>query len=195
MRHLTDDQLYNLAIKVAQDADFSSEEARYLRHIAECDACYHLMCGMMAMQEVSRDIGEIDVETAAMIPVRERISAVIRLAVSAASATLDQLGTGGWTFRSAPMALAGARSLSKRSAVTVKKLTDPDNTQNFVAFDAGKKLLMIQVDSTDCPEPPKATIALSDGRKMDVSFEKREHLFWAEITGLSEGEYEISMEK
>ena len=195
MKHLTDDQLYDLAMKVARDADFTLEEACFLRHIAECDECYHLMCCMMAMQEVSRDIGEYIVEAAAMIPIRERISAVIRLAVGAAHATLDQLETGGWTFRSAPMALAGARSLGKRTAAPVKKLTDPDNSQNFVAYDTGKKLLMIQLDSRDCPEPPKATILLSDGRKIDVSFEKREHLFWAEIPGLSEGEYEISIEK
>lgn len=195
MNHLTDDQLYDLAMKVNRDADFTSEEACFLRHIAECDECYHLMCCMMAMQEVTQNIGEHIVEAAAMIPVRERISAVIRLAVSAANATLDQLEAGGWTFRNAPTALAGARSLGKRSASPVKKLTDPDNSQNFVAYDAGKKLLIIQMDSRDCPEPPKTTILLSDGRKMDVSFEKREHLFWAEIPGLSEGEYEISIEK
>ena len=195
MKHLTDDQLYELAMKVSHDADFTPEEAGQLRHVSDCDECYHLLCCMMAMQEVSRDIGEHIVEAAAMIPVRERISAVIRLAISTANAALDQLETGGWTFRSAPIALAGARSLGKRTAAPVKKLTDPDNSQNFVAYDTGKKLLMIQVDSRDCPEPPKTTILLSDGRRIDVSFEKREHLFWAEIPGLSEGEYEISIEK
>ncbi len=195
MKHLTDDQLYDLAMKVARDADFSSDEGGFLRHIAECDECYHLMCSMMAMQEVSQDIGEYIVEAASTIPVRERISAVIRLAISAANTTLDQLESGRWTFRSAPAALAGARSLGKRTAAPVKKLTDPDNSQNFVAYDTGKKLLIIQLDSRDCQQPPKTTLILSDGSKLDVSFEKREHLFWAEISGLSEGEYEISIEK
>lgn len=193
MRHLNDDRLYDLAIKVAQEADFTSEESRFLQHIAECDECYHLMCCMMAMQEVSRNIGEyMDKEP---VPVRERITAVIRLAVNAVNTTLDQLDTGSWTFRSAPMAMAGARSLGRRSAMTIKKLTDPNNSQNFVAYDTAKQLLMIQIDSADCPEPPRTAILLSGSRKIEVSFEKRAHLFWAEIPGLSEGEYEISIEK
>lgn len=191
MRHLTDDQLYNLAMNIAQDADFSFEEASFLQHIAECDECYHLMCCMMAMQEVSQNMGEYMEE----VPIRERITAVLRLAVNTVSATLEQLEGGGWTFRNSPAAMAGARSLGRRTAGTVKKLADPNNSQTFVAYDAGKQLLMIQVDSADCPEAPKTTVFLPDGRKIEVGFEKREHLFWAEIPGLSEGEYQISMEK
>lgn len=193
MKHLTDEQIYFLAQKVTAEADLTPEEVENLRHTTDCDDCYHLLCCMIALQDITEHIGSYAVDSGATV--RERISAVIRLAVSAANATLDQLETGGWTFRSAPMALAGARSLGKRSAAPVKKLTDPDNSQNFVAYDAGKKLLMIQLDSVDCPEPPKTTILLSDGRRMDVIFEKREHLFWAEVPGLSEGEYEISIEK
>lgn len=193
MRHLPDDQLYDLAIKVAQEEDFTSGESRFLLHIAECDECYHLMCCMMAMQEVSRNIGEYMAREP--VPVGKRITAVIRLAVNAVNTTLDQLDAGSWIFRSAPMALAGARSLGRRSVMTIKKLTDPNNSQNFVAYDTAKQLLMIQIDSTDCPAPPRAVILLSDGREIEVSFEKRAHLFWAEIPGLSEGEYEISMEK
>jgi hypothetical protein len=190
MKHLTDDQLYDLARKVNLDADFTPEEALALQHIADCDECYHLLCCMMAMEDVSRNIGEY----AEKAPARARISAVIQLAVHRVNTALDQLEAGGWTFRTAPMAMAGARSLGKRTGA-VKKLTDPDNSQTFVAYDAAKQLLMIQVDSADSPEPPKATIFLPEGGEIAVTFEKREHLFWAEIPGLPEGEYQIRMEK
>ena len=195
MKHLTDDQLYDLAMKVNRDADFTAGEAAALRHIADCDECYHLLCCMMAMEDVSRNIGEYITPAEAQAPVRERLSAVLRLAVQAVNSALDQLESGGWSFRSAPMALSGARSLGKRSAGAVKKLTDPDNSQTFVAYDAAKQLLMIQVDSADCPEPPQAAILLPDGSRIPVTFEEREHLFWAEVPGLPEGEYRILLEK
>ena len=193
MKHLTDDQIYILAQKVAAEADLTPEEAENLRHAADCDECYHLLCCMMALQDMTENIGRYAVDRG--VPVRERISAVLRLAVRTVNTALDQLESGGWNFRSAPMTLAGTRSAGRRAAGTVKKLADPDNSQTFVAYDAAKQLLMIQVDSADCPEPPQAAILLPDGSRIAVEFEKRAHLFWAEVPGLPEGEYRILMEK
>lgn len=195
MKHLNDDQLYELAMKVAREQDLSPEDAAFLQHVADCDACYQLMCCMMAIDDISNNVGEYVTEAAVQIPVQQRFSAVIRLVVNAVNTAMDQLEFGGWTFRNAPMAMAGARSLRKHPSRIVKKMADPDNSQNFVAYDAGKQLLMIQIDSADCPEPPRTTILLPDGRHIEVRFEKREHLFWAEVSGLAEGEYAISMEK
>lgn len=200
MRHPTDDQLYDLAKKIAAEEDLSQEEKEYMRHIADCDDCYHMICCLLAMQDAVQHISDLSQEISPavfQIPVREKISAVIRLAVSTVNSVLGQIedGDNAWTFRKAPMALAGVRSIVKRPANATKKLTDSGNSQTFVAYDPAKKILMIQIDSADCEAEPQASILLPSGEKIEVLFEKREHLFWAEVQGLQEGEYEIVLEK
>ena len=200
MNHPSDDQLYDLAGKISVEGDLSQKEKEYMKHIAECDDCYHMICCLMAMQDVAQHIGDFSNEVspeALQVPMRETISAVIRLAVNTVNSALDQLeaGANGWAFRRAPMALAGVRSIGKCPANATKKLTDSSNSQTFVAYDPAKKILMIQIDSADCEAEPHASILLPSGDKIEVQFEKREHLFWAEVQGLQEGEYEIVLEK
>lgn len=199
MRHPSNDMLYALARKVAAQTDLTPEEAVYMKHIAECDDCYHLLCSMMVMQDVAEHIGEFALDTAPSalrIPMVGTVSAVIRLAVSTVNSILDQLegGDTAWTFRRAPMALAGTRSGS-RSGGAIRKLADTGNSQTFVAYDPAKQLLVIQVDSAGCEAAPYASILLPGGEEIEVQFEKREDLFWAEVQGLQEGEYEILLEK
>lgn len=200
MRHPNDEQLYDLAKKIAAEEDFSQEEKEYMRHIADCDDCYHMICCLLAMQDVAQHISDFSQEVSPsvfQVPVREKISAVIRLAVSTVNTALNQIedGANAWAFRRAPMALAGVRSIGKRPANATKKLTDSGNSQTFVAYDPNKKLLMIQIDSRDCESEPHAYILLPNGNKIEVAFEKREHLYWAEVQGLEDGEYELLLQK
>lgn len=200
MKHPTDDQLYDLAKKIAAEEDFSQEEKEHMRHIADCDDCYHMICCLLAMQDVVQHISDLSQEVSPavfQVPVREKISAVIRLAVSTVNTALNQIedGANAWAFRRAPMALAGVRSIGKRPANATKKLTDSGNSQTFVAYDPNKKLLMIQIDSRDCESEPHASILLPNGNKVEVAFEKREHLYWAEVQGLEDGEYELILQK
>lgn len=199
MNHLTDDQAYTLAVKVTDEIELTPQEEDALLHITVCDDCYYLLTSMMAMLEVARNIGKfaVDAEAAAVQqPVREKIRAVLKLAVDAVNSALDQITAGAneWTFRTAPALLIGARAAGKRSSST-KKLTDLRNTKNFVAYDPDKKLLMIQLDPSECSDPPAAFLTLSDGRQMAVPFERKGDLFWAEISGLEDGNYEITLEK
>lgn len=200
MRHPTDEQLYDLAKKIAAEEDLSQEEKEQMRHIADCDECYHMICCLMAMQDVAQHISDFSNEVSPavfQVPVREKISAVIRLAVSTVNTVLNQIedDANAWAFRRAPMALAGVRSIGKRPANATKKLTDSSNSQTFVAYDPAKKLLMIQIDSADCESTPRASILLPNGDKIEVQFEKREQLFWAEVQGLEDGDYELLLEK
>ena len=200
MRHPTDDQLYDLAKKIAAEEDFSQEEKEFMRHIVDCDDCYHMICCLMAMQDAVQHISDISHEVSPsvfQVPVREKISAVIRLAVSTVNSALSQIedDANAWAFRRVPMALAGVRSIGKRPANTTKKLTDTGNSQTFVAYDPSKKLLMIQIDSRDCESEPYAFILLPNGDKVEVTFEKREHLYCAEVQGLEDGEYQLLLQK
>ena len=133
MRHPTDEQLYDLAKKIVAEEDFSQEEKEYMRHIVDCDDCYHMICCLMAMQDVTQNIGDLakDVSPEVFrIPMQEKISAVIRLAVDAVHSVLDQIENDAntWAFRRAPMALAGVRSIGKHPANATKKLTDSGNS-------------------------------------------------------------------
>jgi hypothetical protein len=152
------------------------------------------------MQDAVQHISDISHEVSPsvfQVPVREKISAVIRLAVSTVNSALSQIedDANAWAFRRAPMALAGVRSIGKRPANTTKKLTDTGNSQTFVAYDPSKKLLMIQIDSRDCESEPYAFILLPNGDKVEVTFEKREHLYCAEVQGLEDGEYQLLLQK
>jgi len=42
---------------------------------------------------------------------------------------------------------------------------------------------------------PKAYIKHANGSTQEVKFEKREHIFWAEVRDLTDGEYELIIEK
>lgn len=200
MRHPTDTQLNDLAKKIAAEADLSQDEREHMRHIADCDNCYRMICCLMAMQDVALHISDFAQEALPAVfevPVREKISAVIRLAVTAVSSALVQIGDGldGWAFRSVPTALQGARSAKKHPAGATKKLVDSGNSQTFVAYDPNQKLLMIQLDSKDCEAEPQAVILLPDGSEQEVAFERRENVFWAEVRDLEDGEYELILRK
>lgn len=202
MTHISDAQLYHLAMKIAAEADLTEEEAAYMEHITECNDCYHMICAMMAMQEVTAHIGTLSLETACtadQAPIHETvktITAAIHLAIHTAKAALEQIeaGADNWLFRSAPMALAGVRSISKKPASDTKKIIDTANHQTFVAYDPAQKLLVVQIDAADRGTAPRAFVKWSD-QMIEVELEKRENLFWGQVRDLPEGEYEILLEK
>lgn len=149
-----------------------------------------------------QNIGALSLETACAADQTtihdtvKTITAVIHLAIHTAKAALEQIeaGADNWLFCSAPMALAGVRSLSQKPASDTKKIIDTANSQTFVAYDAVQKLLVIQIDAADCGTAPRAFVKWSD-RTIEVELEKRENLFWGQVRDLPEGEYEILLEK
>ena len=57
MEHLTEDQIYDLAVKVEREEDLTPEEERLLMHITTCDRCYHLIMATMTMKNIADNIG------------------------------------------------------------------------------------------------------------------------------------------
>lgn len=196
MNHPTDAQLYALAVKISVEADLSQEETEYMKHVAACDDCYHMLCCLMAMIDAAGHIGDLSHRAALTNPAKQAVSAVIRLAVNAVNSVLDQIDAGpeSWTFHRAPAALAGIRSGRKRSGSPVKKLTDAGNSRTYVAYDPTRKLLVIQIDGTECRDP-YAFLILEDGTRMELTFEKHADLFRTELAGLEEGAHELFLKK
>lgn len=198
--HPSDEQLYTLAMKINADEDLTDAEAAQLKHIAECDNCYHMICCLMAMQDVALHVSDYAKDVSAetlQVSMRETLSTALHLVVNTINSVLDQINVGpeNWVFRKAPMAFAGARSIGKGSGGGTKKLVDSQNSQTYVSFDPIKKSLLIQIDSSDCEQEPVVSLMCSDGTSVNVNFEKVEHLYFAEICDLPEGDYEILLKK
>lgn len=197
MNHLTDDQLYELATKIATRAAFSEVDVANLQHIGQCDECYKMLCCIIAMQDISLHLDEFIVSPASAqtaISAKENVTAVIRIAISKVKTLLEQVeaNIAGWSF-DAPLAIAGARS--NRSTHNVHKLEDIDNSKTFVAFDTDKKVLVIQIDGCTEDNLPVVQLKMPDGSTQDVSLEKKGSVLWAEVHDLPEGEYKIFLNR
>lgn len=197
MNHLTDDQLYELATKIATRAAFSEVDVANLQHIGQCDECYKMLCCIIAMQDISLHLDEFIVSpasTRATVPVQDNVTAVIRIAISKVKSLLEQVeaNIAGWYF-DAPLAIAGARS--NRSAHNVHKLEDIDNSKTFVAYDPDKKVLVIQIDGSTEGNLPVVQLKMPDGSTQDISLEKKGSVLWAEVHDLPEGDYNIFLKR
>ena len=197
MNHLSDDQLYELATKIATRAAFSEADVANVHHIGQCDECYKMLCCIIAMQDISLHLDEFIVSpasTRATVPVQDNVTAVIRIAISKVKTLLEQVeaNIAGWSF-DAPLAIAGARS--NRSTHNIHKLEDIDNSKTFVAFDPDKKVLVIQIDGCTEDNLPVVQLKMPDGSTQDVSLEKKGSVLWAEVHDLPEGEYKIFLNR
>lgn len=197
MNHMTRDKIYHLATLVTQELAFDESDVYDMTHIGECDECYKRLRLAMALMEAVDNIGPISLaakqKTVASV-VEERVRAVLHLVVGKVNTLLEQFDAHAcaWAF-DAPLAMAGARSGDDEDSL--KKLEDVENSQTFVAYDPTSKMLAIQIDCSDGAGVPKVVIRMADGTERHVSFVKREHLLWAEVSDLDVGEYDIVIEK
>lgn len=197
MKHLTDEQVYALATKISANSSFTSDEITNMHHISQCDACYQMLCCVMAMQDVSLRLGEFahaPSASAAKVPTQTSFSAIIRLAASTVKPLLEQVeaNIATWSFDT-PLAVAGARS--SRSDHQVCKLEDIDNSKTFVAYDPERKLLVFQVECGEEADIPIVEIRYPDGKKQQVVMQKVGGVFWAEVHELEDGDYQILLKK
>ena len=190
MMHLTEDQTYDLALKIVNNQAFSEEHVKAMKHIRECGECYQYLNCMMALVTVTDRIGQL---AARPVPVRQAAAAKIRVVVDKVNATLDQLlpPADGWAF--APAALAGARSMDGEDG-GMQTVEDIDNGETFVRYAPEQRTLTIQIGGTD-GVTPRAFLRFADGSMMKIAFEKLEHLYWAQVSDLGDGEYKLFLEK
>ena len=197
MNHLTDDQLYELATKIATNGAFSEADVTNMKHIAQCDECYQMLCCIIAMQDVSMHLDEFAVSPASVqttVSVQEKITAVIRLAINKVRPILDQIESGinSWSF-DAPLAMAGVRST--KTSTGIQKLEDIDDTQTFVAYDPDKKILAIQIACDAGQDIPSVELKLPNGETRVVTLERKGPVLWGEVHGLEDGDYQVLLSK
>lgn len=197
MNHMTRDKIYHLANLVTQELAFKESDVSDMTHIGECEECYKKLRLAMALMDSVDNIGPISLtakrKTVATVA-EGKVSAVIHLVVGKVNSLLEQFDahTSVWAFDT-PLAMAGARSGGDEDAVKI--LEDVENSQTFVAYDPSSKLLALQIDCSKDASVPRVIVRMADGTEHHVSFVKREHLLWAEVSNLGEGEYDIVIEK
>lgn len=196
MKHLADNQILTLANRIISREKFSRDDELAMLHISACDECYALLKCTLAVMEVTDHIDSFvslpkkEVETIAPTS-----SAIIKVVILNVSAMLEQLHqeTAEWVFDK-PFALAGARS-GQDDRSNIQTMEDIDNSETFVSYDPESRKLVIQIDGRETSGMPKAYIKHANGSTQEVKFEKREHIFWAEVYDLHNGEYELIIEK
>lgn len=198
MTHLTDQQLLVLTKKVIAELPFDENDINNMKHIAQCQQCYELLCCMMAVRDVSQHMGDFAaVSTAEELStvVSEKVTAVIRLVINAVKPVLSQIDAqmSDWAF-DRPLAMAGTRSVSGQ-VVPVEMLEDLDNSSTFVAFEPSTRTLIIQVDIRESKQYPEAYIKAPDGSLQSVFFTEHSGILRAEIADLDDAQYEIIMKK
>lgn len=196
MKHLADNQIATLANKIISKATFSRDDELAMLHISACNECYALLKCALAVMEVTDHIDRVaTLPKEEIVPSTAESSAVIKIVVLNVSAILEQLQqeTAEWVFDK-PFALAGARS-GQDDHSDVQTVEDIDNSESFVSYDPASRRLVIQIDGRELEGIPKAYLKFSDGSTRTIKFEKCEHIYWAEVYDLSNGEYELIIEK
>lgn len=196
MRHPSDEQLYDLARKIAAEEKLTAEEVAIMRHTAACDDCYHMICCLLAMQDTAQHISHYASEAspaAFQVPLRDRVSSAVESAADAVKSALNQARASAGTG-SASMTLAHVRSVGKRPGETAKRVKVVSGGRTFAKYDPAKQRLLIQIDGANRKEAPRAIIRLSNGEERPVRFEMYGDLYRAEVTGLTDGDYELILD-
>lgn len=198
MNHLSDEQIYDLALKVVNQSSFSSEDVANMKHVGQCDMCYNMLCSIMAIHDIAShlvDFATAPIQEVVTATIKGVCSAIIQLTIGAARPILSQIdsGLGSWTFGS-PLAVAGSRALSV-SESTATKLEDVDNSKTFIAYDSEKQLLVVQVDCSDISDHATVQLRSPDGTTNDIPLTKRGSVLWAEVSDLPDGKYDIILKK
>lgn len=195
MSHLTDNRIYDLALKIETDAIFTPEDLADLDHIGQCDNCYLLLRSTMALIHITdhmEDYISSPVPVSASAKISRSVSAVINLVVNRVTALLSPVEGQSWQF-DAPLAAAGTRGQGGETAIQI--LEDLEDEQNFVVYDPEKKLLCIQLIRPDDEPLPRILLVHSDGSTQEIHLVDQGDILWAEISGLEEGSYQLILEK
>lgn len=199
MRHLNDEELFHLAELVTEDSGFTTQDVDNMRHVGECDECFEKLQLYMAVVDASNSIDIISYAGGKQLPSNEgkneKSDAVIQIVIVDANAIIRQLNVtwSKWEFDT-PLLYTGTRSVAD-SKEAQSRIEDIDDSNTFIAYDPSCKKLLIQIDCRNKAVIPKAFLSFSDGRKLEIEFEKREHILWAEIDNLDNGEYQLILEK
>lgn len=193
-RHLSDDQLLELAQSISSGMRLSDMQLRDLRHVAVCGECYKLLRCMAAMVELTDNLPPAMPEAEPQAEQAADSRPVIRVVIVDARAMLEQLNMHrcSWVFET-PLPSAAGRSASARQA-KLQKLEDWEDSRSFISYNPATGVLSLQLVRRGT-QPPKAWLKRPNGTKTELILQHREDLFYAEIPCRPEEQFEIILER
>lgn len=199
MSHLSEDRVYDLAVKVSEERAFDREDVENIRHIAQCEDCYQLLCCMMAMQKAALHVGEIAVNTHAAekaVDFKATADAVFRLVVRTVQPVLEQVEAelDRWRF-GPPLVFAGARHARMEDGPEFCVLEDEDTGRTKVVYNPESRQLHVKLDVRG-GESPAAMLRCPDGTQRPL-YLRQDHNGYLQgvVDDLEDGEYEILLRK
>lgn len=199
MNHLSQNTILQLGKKIHRQLPFSDRDTQDMYHIGRCDRCYETLRCTIKMLDLTDHMDRYflrETEPQASSQTSgEGVTAVIWIDINRIRAVLRQKETldTQWFFDPA-LPRVDTRS-GKGAASAAVRLEDNDNSQTYVSYDPGKRLLQIRFDCRKEQYTPRAFLKKKDGTLREIVFEKREHLLCADIWDIGDGEYELILEK
>lgn len=205
MMHLTGDEIFELAQLTEDGWQYSSLNLQQMEHLRTCRSCYKKFCSALAVMDITSEGGymvlseiySIDTESEKVFQGR-RILAVVQVIrekiEDSVSAVMKQVEQAGSVFNFTP-ALAAAVRGGRRIDSAIFKIEDADDDRTFIVFDAGKKELMVQINSTGLEtENVKAYICFQNSEMIEVDLEKKGKYLKGVLGNISDNDFQIRIE-
>ncbi len=121
-------------------------------------------------------------------------SAIVKIVVVDMAAIMEQIQTAAtaWAF-DAPLPVT-TRGVGT-SVSSPPKLEDIQNSNTYITYDPARRVLTIQVEPDARGVIPSAYLKFKDGSTQKIHFEACGRFFRAEVHNLTDGEYELLLEK
>lgn len=205
MMHLTGDEIFELAQLTEDGWQYSSLNLQQMEHLRTCRSCYEKFCSALAVMDVTSEGGyivlseiySIDTESEKVFQGRKILAVVqvIREKIEdSVSAVMKQVEQAGSVFNFTP-ALAAAVRGGGRIDSEIFKIEDADDDRTFIVFDAGKKELMVQINSTGLEtENVKAYIYFHNSEMIEVGLEKKGKYLKGVLGNISDNDFQIRIE-
>lgn len=207
MKHLTEDQIYQLA-ESACEGTYRKEDAVQIAHLKACSDCFEAWCVMTAIWEATvpkiQLVLEASPEMSAIKDIRSkastsRVLAWIRIACQKAETGISLVGkqlqqeTAAFCFEPLP-AMAGRGAGSSQNRILHMEEIEEEDT--FLLYDADAQKLMIQFRVPEnCQGTIQAYLQFADQTIQEIPLEGQGKLRKGILTGVSENHFDLYLKE
>lgn len=208
MKHLTDEQLYDLAEKTLEMEPYNDEEMEQMEHLKTCESCYAEFCTLQAVLDVTSESGfmrladiyqEMHAKETVVSEVKKNVLAVLQVVRKKVeekmTAVIEQIDNMQSAFQFAPPLSIAARGL-EQGETSLCTVEDMEEEKTFISFAPSEHKLMIQIDTKNLQKKELAIfLLLENGDRLEVPVTIRKNLVKGVITDLPDMDFEIHIEE
>lgn len=201
MMHCTEDELFELALKVSEEKELSDFDKKRLKHIQQCRECYENFCVALALCDATSADGlamAVQQEKAEQARQMEQIRVlsvveIMRKKLSdTKTAVMEQLYSENAQMIFEPAISFAARGKEGSASEHMIKLEELDDEKTYIMFDAKKNELYVQVHLKGFPEEKICLYLIyEDGKIMELPVVIEGRFAKGHITEVPEGDFQI----